>query len=85
MNNYRRNVHEGAMDDWFRVLSLWVLSERLEEDMFVMDERVEWIEINEEKIITSEETLDAIASMIYNIFEWIDAENVFVEYYWNEK
>lgn len=47
-----------------------------------MEERVLWIDVkavNVEKIITSEETPNAIAPMIYNVSGWIDGENVFVE------
>lgn len=81
MNNHRKNVHGGAVDV-SRVRPLWVLSRRLHKVLCVMEESVEWIdveEVDEENINTSEETPDATAPVIDDVSEWIDAENVFVE------
>ena len=60
----------------FRVQPLWVFSRRPKEVLCVVEESVERIDIeavDEEKIITSEETLDATAPAIYDVSEWIDA------------
>lgn len=81
MNNHRKNVHGGAVDV-SRVRPLRVLSRRPQEVLCVMEESVEWIDVeavDEEKIIRSEETPDATAPVIYDVSEWIDAGNVFVE------
>lgn len=81
MNNHRRNVHGGIVDV-SRVRPLRVLSRRPREVLCIVEESVEWIDveaIDEEEIITAEETPDATAPVIYDVSEWIDAGNVFVE------
>ena len=52
------------------------LQRRPKEVLCVVEGSVEWIDakaVDEEKIITSEETLDATAPVIYDVSEWIDA------------
>ena len=51
----------------------------LREVLCVVEKSVDWIDNDEEKIITSEETLDATAPVIYDVPEWIGAGNVLVE------
>lgn len=80
-------MHGGAVDV-SRVRPLRVLSRRPQEVLCVVNESVEWIDVeavDEEKIITSEETPDATAPVIYDVSEWIDAGNLFVEDDWDEK
>ena len=74
-------MHSDAVDDVSRVRPLRVLSRRPKEALCVVEGSVGWIDveaIDEEKIITSEETLDATAPAIYDVSGWIGAGNVFV-------
>lgn len=83
MNNHRKNVHGSAVHHMPRVRPLRVLSRRPQEVLCIVKESVEWIDveaIDEEKIITSEDIPpDTTAPVIYDVSEWIDAGNVFVE------
>ena len=71
------------MDDVSRARPLGVFSRRPNEVLWcVVEESVEWKDVeavDEEKIITSEETLDFTAPVIYDVSEWIDAGNEFIE------
>ena len=75
-------MHSDAVDDVSRVRPLRVLFSRPKEVLCLLGGSVEWTDVeavDEEKIITSEETLDATAPVIYGVSGWIDARNVFVE------
>lgn len=83
MNNHRRNVHGGAMADVSRVRPLRVLSRRPQEVLCVVEESVEWVDVEavDEEKVTYKEASDANARapVVYDVSKWIDDGNVFVE------
>ncbi|GBP04544.1 hypothetical protein EVAR_3907_1 [Eumeta japonica] len=81
MNIHRKNLHGGIVDNLSRVQPLRVLTGRPHEVLYVLKENVELdVEAVDEKEITkSEETPDTTALVINNVYEWIDAGNVFVK------